>query len=303
MTLLCCVVADPHAPVSAGVLESLARSCSPRVEPHGDTAVVFDASGLTRGTGSPADIAREVTRLAVEQGLVVRVALAGTSTTAWVLAHARAGQTIVEPGQEAVALAQIPLGWVATLPESPANDPEAAAGPLVTGPRGVAARSTTAWRPLQGSSGTPEASAAAARSARPAPNPWSRDRLELLATLERWVCHARRFGRAPARRCPGAARTTRCAMASGGLRRRCRAARASRRGRPVRRASRARIRRRPGRSRCRSSRRRAGGHPGRPPRPAPGPPGAGRRCSRRCTGSRRASGRRRARPGPVARRA
>jgi protein ImuB len=121
LPLFCCLVADPARPPIPGVLESVARLCSPRVEPHGETAVVFDASGLTRVLGPPADIAREVTRLAQEQGQITRVAIAGTSTAAWLLAHARTGPTIVAPGHEATSIASIPLGWLGTLPIKPSG--------------------------------------------------------------------------------------------------------------------------------------------------------------------------------------
>ena len=86
MSLFCC--SSPPCP-AASALELVARACSPRVEVHGDRAVVFDASGLTQAIGAPADIAREVRRLARAQSVDVRIALAATTTTAWLLAHAR----------------------------------------------------------------------------------------------------------------------------------------------------------------------------------------------------------------------
>jgi protein ImuB len=100
-----------------GALEAVARACSPRVERHGNAGIAFDARGLARVIGPPAEIAREVSRVAAEHGIVVRVALAGTTTTAWLLAHARSGVTIVAPGEDAAVLAPLPLGWLGALTE------------------------------------------------------------------------------------------------------------------------------------------------------------------------------------------
>jgi protein ImuB len=113
--MFCCLVSDPSSPVVPGALEAVAHACSPRVERQGDQGVAFDARGLARVIGPPPEIAREVGRVASEHGLVVRVALAGTTTTAWLLAHARAGVTIVPPGEDAAALAPLPLGWLGAL--------------------------------------------------------------------------------------------------------------------------------------------------------------------------------------------
>src|SRR5262245_37319695 len=109
--LFCCLVSS-----SPAALESVARSCSPRIELHGDRAVLFEASGLSQAIGSPDAIAREVQSLVRAQGLDVRLALAGTTTAAWILAHAaRDGVTIVAPGKEAEALGAIHLNLLRTL--------------------------------------------------------------------------------------------------------------------------------------------------------------------------------------------
>ena len=115
--MFCCLVSDPSSPVVPGALEAVARACSPRVEWQGDAGIAFDARGLARVIGPPVEIAREVSRVATGHGLVVRVALAGTTTTAWLLAHARSGVTIVSPGEDASALAALPLGWLGALTE------------------------------------------------------------------------------------------------------------------------------------------------------------------------------------------
>jgi protein ImuB len=114
-SLFCCLVTTVPA---ADALESLARSCSPRIEVHGDHAVLIDASGLTQAIGAPEDIAREVQRLARAESVDARIALAATTTTAWILAHAREGVTIVAAGKETEALGDVPLRWLTTIPEA-----------------------------------------------------------------------------------------------------------------------------------------------------------------------------------------
>src|SRR5262245_60616102 len=92
--MICCLVLDASCAASSVELDAIARACSPRVESHGG-GMVFDAAGLARVLGPPADIAREVHRLGTDRGLTLRVAIARTTTPAWLLAHARAGTTVV----------------------------------------------------------------------------------------------------------------------------------------------------------------------------------------------------------------
>ena len=87
------------------VLMEVARDFSPRVEACGSREVTLDLSGLTRLFGDARTIAAELRRTAADRGLRVRVAIAGTRTAARLLVHHRAGVTIVEPGDEAAALA------------------------------------------------------------------------------------------------------------------------------------------------------------------------------------------------------
>jgi protein ImuB len=87
------------------------------VEPHGDDVVVCDARGLTRAMGEPAVIAEEMRRMAWEREVGVRVAIAGTHTAAWLLAHARPGITVIAPGEEARALARLPISALTQLSE------------------------------------------------------------------------------------------------------------------------------------------------------------------------------------------
>jgi len=87
------------------------------VEPHGDDVVVCDGRGLARAIGEPAVIADEMRRMAWNRGVGVRVAIAGSQTAAWLLAHVRSGITVVPPGDEAKVLARLPIAALAMLPE------------------------------------------------------------------------------------------------------------------------------------------------------------------------------------------
>ena len=99
-----------HAPHPALVqIAQIARDFSPRVETHGDRTVTLDISGLDSLIGSPRSIGEELRRTAADAGLCVHIAVASTSTTAILLAHARAGVTVVPRGEEASILAPLPL--------------------------------------------------------------------------------------------------------------------------------------------------------------------------------------------------
>ena len=112
-----CLVRDSLSPSVPGALESVARACSPRVEPHGDDVVMCDARGLTRAIGEPLVIADEMRRMAWQRGVGVRVAIAGTHTASWLLAHVRPGISVVGPGEEAGVLSRLPLNALSMLPE------------------------------------------------------------------------------------------------------------------------------------------------------------------------------------------
>lgn len=112
-----CLVRDSLSASVHGVLESVARACVPRVELHGDDVVMCDARGLSRVIGEPAVIAAEMRRMAWDRGVGVRVAIAGTHTAAWLLAHVRSGATVVPPGDEAGVLARLPITALSLLPE------------------------------------------------------------------------------------------------------------------------------------------------------------------------------------------
>src|SRR6186997_2008415 len=92
-----------------GQLSDVAREFSPRIDVCGPREITLDLSGLARLFGDAVTIAGELRRTAADRGLQVRVAIAGTRTTARLLVRHRAGLTIVEPGDDATALAPLPL--------------------------------------------------------------------------------------------------------------------------------------------------------------------------------------------------
>ena len=104
------------------VLAEVAREFSPRIEVCSPTEIVLDLSGLTRLFGEARTIAEELRRTAADRGLRVRVAIAGTRTAARLLVRYRAGLTIVEPGNEAAAVAPLPIALLGDLDRIP--DPE-----------------------------------------------------------------------------------------------------------------------------------------------------------------------------------
>src|SRR4249920_222235 len=91
----------------------VARDFSPRVEACGPREVTLDLSGLARLFGDARTIAGELRRTAADRDLRVRVAIAGTRVAARLLAHHRAGLTVIEPDGEAAALTSLPLALLA----------------------------------------------------------------------------------------------------------------------------------------------------------------------------------------------
>jgi protein ImuB len=94
---------------SLEMLVGVARDFSPRIEVCGPREVTLDLSGLNRLFGDAKTIAGDLRRTAADRGLRVRIAIAGTRTAARLLARARAGITIVEPGDEAAGVADLPI--------------------------------------------------------------------------------------------------------------------------------------------------------------------------------------------------
>jgi protein ImuB len=91
------------------VIVAIAQDFSPRYECHGDHLVVIDIRGLERLVGPPRTIGEELRREAAARGVRAHVAIAGTQTTAILLARATPGLTVIARGDEAAALAPLPI--------------------------------------------------------------------------------------------------------------------------------------------------------------------------------------------------
>ena len=119
---------DAYGDQRSAALVALAADFSPRYERHRDDLVSIDVSGLGRLLGPARAIGEELRREAAARGVRVHVALAGTRIAALVLVHTRPGLTLVEPGEEAAALAPLPIGIlekIATDTMRPRPTPEA----------------------------------------------------------------------------------------------------------------------------------------------------------------------------------
>jgi len=109
---------------STDALVGVAAEFSPRYEVTGPRDVTLDLSGLARLFGSARAIADELQRTAAERGLAVRVAIAGTTTAARLLARgSHHAITVIDPGGEPEALASLPLALLANVTNAHSNVP------------------------------------------------------------------------------------------------------------------------------------------------------------------------------------
>jgi protein ImuB len=115
--LYACLYRPTDAAEGLASLTSIAQEFSPRYERHHDGLITIDVSGLERLLGTPRHIADELRREAAERGVRVHVAIAGSRMVAIVLAFARPGVTVVDPGGEAAALAPMAIGVLGKLYE------------------------------------------------------------------------------------------------------------------------------------------------------------------------------------------
>jgi protein ImuB len=109
-----------HSPAplpTALALVELAREFTPRVEAVGPTPVLLDLQGLGRGWPSPRALGEALLEAARARRLDARVAVAPSRVAALLLPQAREGLTVVAPGEEAAALAPLPLSLLALDPE------------------------------------------------------------------------------------------------------------------------------------------------------------------------------------------
>jgi protein ImuB len=108
---------SPRPLPSEGSLLDLARAFTPRVEANGPTPVLMDLHGLGRAWPTPEGLGRAVLEAARERSLEPHVALSWTRVGALLLAQARPGLTIVRAGEEAAAIAPLPLALLGLDPE------------------------------------------------------------------------------------------------------------------------------------------------------------------------------------------
>lgn len=111
---------SPAALPSDDALVLLARSFTPRVQAFGATPVLMDLMGLGRAFKTPEELGGAIAREAEQRALMTHVAIASSRVAALVLARARPGLTVIAPGQEAQALAPLPLACL-ELPEARAE--------------------------------------------------------------------------------------------------------------------------------------------------------------------------------------
>jgi protein ImuB len=95
-------------PSDEALLE-VAREFSPRVEAASPATVLFDLAGQGRLWPDPLALGRAILETARARGLGPSVALAGTRTAALALARATIGLVVIPSGDEARALAPLPL--------------------------------------------------------------------------------------------------------------------------------------------------------------------------------------------------
>ncbi len=119
----CVAAAGDVSPEITAALVLLASDFSPRYEVVRADLVLIDVSGLGRLLGPPQEIATTCARVAHDRGLRVGIAIAATQTTAMLLALSQVRQqaeertpTVVRLGQEAAALASLPLSLLADVP-------------------------------------------------------------------------------------------------------------------------------------------------------------------------------------------
>src|SRR5438105_1514476 len=100
---------DHAAANTSNALVAIAQEFSPRYERHRENLVSIDVSGLERLFGTPRTIGEALRSEGSARGMRVHVAVAARRMAALVLAQARPGLTIVEPGEEAAVLSSIPI--------------------------------------------------------------------------------------------------------------------------------------------------------------------------------------------------
>jgi protein ImuB len=109
-----------HSPAplpTPGALVDLAREFTPRVEAFGPTPVLLDLQGLGRAWPSPRALGEALMEAARVRCREPRVVLAGSRVAALLVSQGREGLTVLAPGEEAAALAPLPLSLLELDPE------------------------------------------------------------------------------------------------------------------------------------------------------------------------------------------
>ena len=104
-----------HGPGNLALLVECARGFSPHVEENPPDTVVFDVRGLEALYGPPAALAREIER---RVGVPANMAIAPNPDAAMHAARGFRGITVIGRGQEAAALAKLPLNLLGGSPET-----------------------------------------------------------------------------------------------------------------------------------------------------------------------------------------
>jgi protein ImuB len=174
---------------ASGDLASLAREFSPRVEMHRPGLVTLDVRGLERLFGDASGLGDELRRAAADRGLPARIAIASTRTAAWLLAHARAGLTIVPAGDEQRWLSPLPLHVLEQLAANGLGPGVGGVPPLKDEVRGSgvgrgAPTSDRAWR----GAGVPaiQEKTGVGRGAPTSDRAWRGAGVPAIQTLKRW---------------------------------------------------------------------------------------------------------------------
>jgi hypothetical protein len=165
---------SPGDEPDVNVLLEAARTVSPRVAARSSRQVLVDIDGLERLVGDARAIGDRLRQAAADRAVApAHIAVAATCTAAMLLAAARTGVTVAAAGEEADALAALPLRTLAVL----AQEETVVSSQYSVASRGAEARSQPAspkpaGRPF-GEGGKPEARRRNATPDSRIPNPES----------------------------------------------------------------------------------------------------------------------------------
>jgi protein ImuB len=137
---------DRSAVSAVHPLLAIAQEFSPRYERHRDDLVSVDVSGLTHLLGPARTIGEEIRREAAARGVRAHVAVAGTRMAALLLAQARPGLTVIAQGEEAEALAPLPLALLEKIPCDDMGTQSAQSTQRTSDPKGFAAFAGLAFK-------------------------------------------------------------------------------------------------------------------------------------------------------------